>query len=148
MKALIENKKVRLNYELLHEFEAGLELLGYEVKSLRHHQGSLKGAHITIRGNEAFLLGVTIPPYQPANTPESYDPTRNRRLLLSKKEIAALSGFERQKGLTIVPVSVYNKGHRLKLRFAVVRGKKKYDKRESIKKRESKRTIERTLKNQ
>ena len=148
MKALIENKKVRLNYELLHEFEAGLELLGYEVKSIRNRQGSLKGAHITIRGNEAFLLGVTIPPYQPANTPESYDPTRNRRLLLSKKEIAALSGFERQKGLTIVPVSVYNKGHRLKLRFAVVRGKKKYDKRESIKKRESKRTIERTLKNQ
>ena len=147
-KYLISNKKIRLNYELLHEFEAGLGLLGYEVKAIRNRQGSLEGAHITIRGGEAFLVGVTIPPYQPRNTPESYDPSRNRRLLLSKKEIATLSGFERQKGLTIVPISVYNKGHRLKLRFAVVRGKKKYDKRETLKKRESKRTIERTLKNQ
>ena len=83
MKALIENKKVHLNYELLHEFEAGLGLLGHEVKSIRRRQGSLAGAHITIRGDEAFLLGATIPPYQPANTPDSYDPARNRKLLLS-----------------------------------------------------------------
>ena len=148
MKALIQNKKAHFNYELLEEFEAGISLFGYEVKALRNHHGSLEGSHVIVRGDEAFLVGATIPPYQPANTPETYDPARNRKLLLSKKEIGQLSGLERQKGLTIVPISVYNKGKNLKMRLAVARGKKKYDKRETIRKRESKRSIERTLKNQ
>jgi len=147
MATLIQNKKARLNYELLDEYEAGLELFGFEVKSLRNKRGSLEGSHVTIRGDEAFVIGMTIPPYQPGNTPETYDPMRNRRLLLSKKETATLAGSERQKGLTIVPLSVYNKGRRLKLSIAVARGKKKYDKREALKAREAKRKIDRTLKN-
>jgi SsrA-binding protein len=143
---LIQNKKAYFNYEILEKIEAGIELLGFEVKSLKKGQGSLEGSHITVRGNEVFVVGMQIPPYQPANTPKDYDPTRNRRLLLIKKEIENLSKSEMQKGLTIVPLSVYNKGRRLKLEIAVVRGKKKYDKRESIKKRDTEREIRRSLK--
>ena len=148
MATVLANKKVRLNFEVLRAFEAGLDLRGFEVKALRARQGSLEGAHVTVRGGEAYLIGMTIPPYQMANTPTSYDPVRNRRLLLNKKELAELSGSESPKGLTIVPISVYSKGHKLKLEIAVARGKKKYDKREDLKKRDAKKDIERTLKNQ
>jgi len=143
---LIENKKARFNYEILETHEAGIELFGFEVKSLRKGQGSLEGSRVLIRGGEAFVVGVTIPPFQPANTPKDYEPTRTRRLLLSKKEILKLSGVEHQKGLTMVPISVYNKGSKLKVTVAVVRGKKKYDKRETIKRRDTDREIRRTLK--
>ncbi|KKP56413.1 MAG: SsrA-binding protein [Parcubacteria group bacterium GW2011_GWC1_34_10] len=145
---LIQNKKAYFNYEILEKTEAGIELLGFEVKSLKKGQGSLEGSHITIRGNEAFIINMQIPPYQPANTPKDYDPLRNRRLLLTKKEISSLLEEEKQKGLTIIPLSVYNKGRKLKLEIAVVRGKKKYDKRETIKKRDTDREIRRTLKNE
>ena len=148
MANLIENKKARLHYELMDDYEAGLDLRGFEVASLRARHGSLEGSHVVIRGGEAFLVGATIPPYQPNNTPPTYDPGRARRLLLSKKHIGTLAGREKQKGLTIVPISVYNKGRFLKLKIAVARGKKKYDKREAIKAREDKRRIARTLKNQ
>jgi SsrA-binding protein len=144
---LIQNKKAYFNYEILEKIEAGIELLGFEVKSLKKGQGSLEGAHITIRGQEAFVINMQIPPYQPGNTPKDYDPLRNRRLLLTKKEIAGLSGEEKQKGLTIIPISVYNKGRKLKLEIAIVRGKKKYDKRETIKKRDVDREIRREMKN-
>ena len=123
-----------------------MDLFGFEVKSLRNKMGSLEGSHVTVRGGEAYLIGATIPPYQPKNTPKDYDSARNRRLLLNKKELGELSGLESKKGLTIVPISVYNKARKLKLEIAVVRGKKKHDKREDLKKREAKRTIERTLK--
>ncbi len=146
MADLLQNKKAKLNYEILETFEAGLELFGYEVKSLRAKHGSLEGAHVVIRGGEAYLIGAHIPPYQQNNSPKQYDPYRNRRLLLTKKELAELSGVERQKGLTIVPISVYNKSSKLKLSIALVRGRKKYDKRDVLKKREVNRTIERTLK--
>ena len=146
MAVLLQNKKVYFNYDILETFEAGMKLFGFEVKSLRKREGSLEGSHITIRGNEAFLLGATIPPYQPKNTPADYDPARNRRLLLTKKEISKLRGLESQKGLTIVPISVYNKNHKLKLEIGVARGKKKYDKRQTIKERESKRYIDREIK--
>lgn len=145
---LIQNKKAYFNYEVLERFEAGIELLGFEVKSLKKGQGSLEGAHITIRGNEAFVINMQIPPYQPANTPADYDPLHNRRLLVTKKEIERLSEEEAQKGLTIVPLSVYNKGRKLKLEIAIVRGKKKYDKRETIKKRDTEREVRREIKNQ
>ena len=145
---LVEHKKARLNYEILEEFEAGLELLGSEVKSLRAHQGRLEGAHIIVRAGEAYVVGMHIPPYQPKNTSADYDPDRSRKLLLTKKELSQLSGIEGQKGLTIVPLSVYNKGVRLKMRIASVRGRKKYDKRAVMKERDSKRDIDRTLKNQ
>ena len=144
--ALIENKKAHFNYDLLDKYEAGLELLGTEVKSVRNKQGSLDGAHVSIRGSEVFLLNAFIPPFQPANAPSDYDPHRARRLLLTKKEIDELIGKEKTKGLTLVAVSVYNKGKFIKLSFGLGRTKKKYDKREAIKQRDSKRDIERTLK--
>lgn len=143
---LIEHKKARLLYELLDEYEAGIELLGGEVKALRGKQGKLEGAHVIIRGGEAYVTGMHIPPYQPANAPKEYDPARTRRLLLTKKELAELAGFEKQKGLTIVPISVYTKNRKLKLRIATARGKKKYDKRADLKKRDAEREIGRTMK--
>ena len=146
--ALIEHKKARLDYEILEEFEAGLELLGGEVKALRNKLGKLEGAHITVRGGEAYLVGASIPPYQSGNSDPAYEPERNRRLLLTKKEIATLAAQESQKGLTIVPLRVYNKGRHLKLALGVARGKKKYDKRAALKERDTKREIERSLKNQ
>ncbi|MFZ2521888.1 MAG: SsrA-binding protein SmpB [Minisyncoccia bacterium] len=144
--SLITNRKAGFDYEILEKYTAGIELFGFEVKSLRKSQGSLEGTYVTIRGAEAYLIGMFIPPYQAGNTPKDYDPYRNRRLLLSKKEIMALSGTENAKGLTIVPISVYNKGGLIKLDIAVARGKKKFDKRESIKKRDTERDIERDLK--
>jgi len=144
--SLIQNKKVYLNYEIQETFSAGVELFGFEVKSLRKKHGSLEGAYIIARGNEVFLIGATIPPYQPTNTPDNYDPARNRKLLLTKKEIERLSSFEKQKGLTIVPISVYNKGIKIKIEIGVAKGKKKYDKRESIKKKDTERDLKRILK--
>lgn len=144
--AFIKNKKAYFDYEILEKLEAGLELLGFEVKSLKKSQGSLEGSHVTARGSEAFVVNMHIPAYQPGNTPADYDPTRSRRLLLTKKEIDEIGKKEAQKGLTIIPLSVYNKGRKLKMEIAVVRGKKKYDKRETIKKRDTEREIRRTLK--
>jgi SsrA-binding protein len=152
--SLIEHKKARLDYEILKEFEAGLELHGFEVKSLRAGHGKLDGAHIVVRpsgkrgGLEAFLVGANIPPYQVANTPKEYEPERPRRLLMTRDELVELSGEEKQKGLTIVPIAVYNKGRNLKLKIAVARGRKKFDKRAVLKERDTKREIDRTLKNQ
>lgn len=145
---LIENKKVRFNFELLETFEAGIELFGYEVKSLRNNQGKLEGAHVIVRGGEAYLVGASIPAFQPANAPKSYDPSRTRRLLLSKKELNLLLGAESKKGLTIVPISVYNAHGLLKLSLAIARGKKDVDKRETIKERDTKREIDREMKRQ
>lgn len=146
--SLLENKKARLNYEILEEFEAGIELLGGEVKSLRGKQGKLESAHAVMRGGEAYIVGMSIPPYQPGNTSEEYDAERTRRLLLTKQEIGRLAGAEQQKGLTIVPLKVYNKGRKLKVLLGIARGRKAFDKRAVLKKRDAKRDIERTLKNQ
>ena len=143
--ALIENQRVRFDYVILETLEAGLELLGFEVKSLRAKHGSLKGARVVARGGEAYLVGATIPAWQPANAPKSYDPERTRRLLLSQKEIAHIASAEGQQGLTIIPLSVYNRHRVLKLGLAIVRGKKKADKRQSIRAREEKRSMQRTL---
>ncbi len=143
---LVINKKLGLDYEILETFEAGVELLGYEVKSIRGKQGSLLGSYVTVRGGEAFLINAEIPPYQEKNTPESYNPRRNRRLLLTKTEIEKLAGLEVQKGLTIAPVSMYNKGHKVKIEIAIVRGKKKFDKRQDIKKRDTDRELRRDFK--
>jgi SsrA-binding protein len=143
--ALAENRKARFDYEILKTFSAGLELLGHEVKSVRAGKISLAGAFVAVRGGEAFLVGADIPPYQPKNTPPEYDGTRARKLLLSEAEIAELSTAEHTKGLTIVPLSVYNKGRFLKLDLAIARGKKKFDKREAIKKRDTERDLKRTL---
>ncbi|HEY4517063.1 MAG TPA: SsrA-binding protein SmpB [Candidatus Paceibacterota bacterium] len=144
--SLIENQRAGFDYVILETLEAGLELLGFEVKSLRAKHGSLKGARVVARGGEAYLVGATIPAWQVANAPKSYDPERTRRLLLSQKEIAHIASAEGQQGLTIIPLSVYNRGRVLKLGLAIVRGKKKADKRQSIRAREEKRSAQRTLK--
>lgn len=141
--SLIENLRVGFDYVILETIEAGLELLGTEVKSLRAGQGSLKGARVVARGGEAYLVGATIPAWQVANAPNSYDPVRTRRLLLSKKQIAQVSSAEGQDGLTIVPLSVYNRGRHLKLSIGIARGKKKADKRQDIKKRDDERRLKR-----
>jgi SsrA-binding protein len=144
--ALVENKRVGFDYQILETIEAGMELFGFEVKSLRAGHGSLKGARVLARGGEAYLVGATIPAWQPANAPKSYDSERPRRLLLKTKQIDQIRGAESEKGLTIVPLSVYNKGRNLKLSLAIARGKKKEDKRQSIKEREEKVRIRRSLK--
>lgn len=147
MAPFLENKRAKFDYEILEEIEAGIELLGPEVKSLRAGRGSLKGARVAARGGEAYLLGASIPPWQVGNAPKTYDPERARRLLLSRAEIAHIAAAEGQKGLTAVPLKVYNKNRKLKLLVGIVRGKKTHDKRQSIRAREEKRRIERTLKN-
>ena len=144
---LLQNKKVHFDYEVLETFTAGIELFGHEVKALRNKQGSLEGSHVTVRGGEAFLIGAYIPPYQSANTPAGYDDRRHRRLLLTKKELLTLVQYEQQKGLTVVPISMYNKGRNIKVDIAIVRGKKKHDKRETLKRRDTERELRRTLKN-
>lgn len=146
MANLLENKKASLNYEWLEIYEAGVELLGGEVKSLKNRLGSLDGARTLIRGKEAYVVGMFIPPYQASNLVGEYDPYRTRRLLMKKKEIAELEERLSQKGLTIVPLSVYNKGKLVKIKIALARGKKKFDKREDLKKKEAKRDIARELK--
>lgn len=142
-----ENKKAKFDYEILEEFEGGLELLGHEVKSIRTKGADISNAHVLVRGGEVYLVGASIPRYQNTSQLEKYDPERIRRVLLNKKEILALTNEESKRGLTVVPISLYNKGRLVKLRFAVVKGKKKFDKREKIKKRDTNREMERTLKN-
>jgi len=144
---LVEYKKALLRYTPLESFSAGLELIGQEVKALRNKLGSLDGARVVVRGGEAFIIGMTIPPYQIANMPKNYDPERARRLLLSKKEIALLADAESKKGLTIIPLEVYTSHRFVKARVAIVRGKGKADHREDLKKRDAKRETERVLKN-
>ncbi len=143
---LIQNKKAHFNYEITEKLTAGVELLGFEVKSLRAGQGSLEGAYVTVRGAEAFLIGTHIPPFQAFNTPKDYDPIRNRKLLLTKKEITELGATEKKKGLTIVPISVYSVGRKIKVELGIARGKKSFDKRETIKKRDSDREVRREIK--
>jgi len=138
-----ENRKIRFDYETLEKYEAGIELVGTEVKSVRGGRMSLEGSFVIIRGGEAYLINANIPPYQAKNAPKDYDPLRNRRILLTKKEIDELANTEKNKSLTIVPYSVYNKGKKIKLELHLVKGKKTHDKRESIKRRETDREIRR-----
>lgn len=145
MSALIENKKARVRFEVLESYQAGLELQGFEVKSVRAKLGSLDGSRVIVRGGEAFIVGMTIPPYQAANAPKTYDPERPRRLLLSRKEIVELLEAESKKGLTLVPLELYNSGRYLKARIAIVRGKGKADKREDMKRMEAKKEADRAM---
>lgn len=135
--SLITNRKAGFDYEITENYTAGMELFGFEVKSLRKSQGSLEGSYVTIRGNEAFLINSFIPPFQEKNAPTDYDTRRKRKLLLTKKEIRELATIEKTKGLTIVPISVYNSGRVLKIDLGVGKGKKKHDKRETLKKEDT-----------
>ncbi len=148
MANLATNKKASFHYEIMERFEAGIELLGLEVAAIKKNQISLDGSHVTVRGGEAYLVSAKVTPLQPKNIPAGFDPDRNRKLLLTKKELAELAKIEGQKGLTLVPISMYNKGRKIKVEIAVARGKKQFDKRESLKKRDSEREMQRTLKNE
>jgi len=146
MSVLIDNRKAHFNYEVIEKYEAGIELFGFEVKSIKNGRAILAGAFAIVRGGEVYLMNMQIPPYQVGNTPESYDPTRTRKLLLSKKQIKVIAPSDNMKGLTLVPLSLYSKGRLIKVELAVVKGKKNYDKRETIKKRETDREINREYK--
>jgi SsrA-binding protein len=136
----VQNKKANFDYELLDKYEAGLVLFGYEVKALRDGQGSLKGAFISIRTKEGktalYLLNAQIPPYKHAGKIIDYNDRRERKLLLKKEEIDRLLGKMQVEGLTLIPLRIYTNHSFLKLEFAIARGKKKYDKRETIKNRD------------
>lgn len=151
MKILAQNKKAKYDYDILETFTAGIVLIGSEVKSAKLGNVSLKGSYVTIRPtgpkgqNEAWLINTHIAPYKPAGPQPKYDPERSRKLLLHRKEIDSLCGKLKQKGLTLVPLSMYTKEGRIKLEFGLGRGKRKYEKREKIKKREAERRMARAL---
>jgi SsrA-binding protein len=146
MKIYAENKEAHFNYEILEKLDAGMVLIGQEVKSIKEGKATIKGAYVVITNNEAFLIGATVPPYQPNNAPKDYNPSRSRKLLLTKKELNYLIGKSEERGLALIPLKLYDKYAMVKLEFGIGKGKKKRDKRESIKKREAKREIERELK--
>ena len=129
-KSLAENRRARYDYEILGVFEAGLVLHGYEVKSIKAGNVSLKGSYVVIKKNQPYLLNSYVSPYQKKNTPADYEPERSRKLLLKKSEIKSLIGKTKQKGLTLVPLKLYTKKSRVKLEFGVGKGKRKLDKRE------------------
>lgn len=145
MAEYLRNKKATFDYELQETFEAGIELVGTEVKALKQHLGSLQGAYIGLLGGELYLLGAHIPPWQEKNVPKDFDSYRSRKLLLHKKELFTINKALQTKGLTIIPVSLYGKGRLIKAQIAIAKGKKNFDKRESLKKKAVQRDIQRTL---
>lgn len=144
--SIATNKKAFYEYEILEKYEAGLVLFGHEVKAIKTGHINLQGSYVVLKNEELFLLNAHIPPYQPKNTPADYDPYRSRKLLMRREEIKNLIGKIQQKGLTLMPINVYIKRGKIKLEFGLARGKKKADKRETIKKRDDKRRIEKALK--
>ena len=144
-KTIVENRKARHDYFVEEVYECGIELFGTEVKSVRAGTVNLKDSYCEIDDGEMFALGVHISPYEHGNI-FNREPLRDRRLLMHKREIMKLGGLMTQKGYTLVPLKVYFKGSRLKVEVGLCRGKKLYDKRDSIAKAESDREIERRLK--
>lgn len=145
MKALALNRRASFDYEILETFEAGLALLGSEVKSVKAGNMSLKGAFVTTHGDEAFLINATIPAWQIKNAPGDYDPQRSRKLLLKRDEIKRIIGAKQEQGLTLVPLRVYTKGPWIKVEVALARGKKVYNKKQAKKERDIRRDTERLL---
>lgn len=146
MATFAENRKAYFNYDILEKFEAGLVLNGQEVKSIKSGRIQIAGAYAVFRKQELFLVGATIPAYQPKNAPADYRPDRSRKLLLHKKELIYLVGKVKERGLTLVALRVYTQSGKIKLEFGLAKGKKLQDKREKIKKREAEREIQRALK--
>jgi SsrA-binding protein len=145
IKIITNNRKASFNYFLSDFIEAGIELTGTEIKSIRNNGVSLNDSYIVIRNHEAFILNMHIAPYKQGNI-FNHEPLRTRKLLLHKKEILKLEAKVKEKTFTIVPVKVYFKRGRVKVEVALGKGKKDYDKRDSIKEREDKRAIEKALK--
>jgi SsrA-binding protein len=145
MPTYANNRKAFHSYSVDETIEAGLVLSGHEVKSIRSGNVSLAGAYVTIRNGEGFLRNAYIGKYKQAGELPGYDESRERKILLHKKEIDRLIGKTKEKGLTLIPLEIYTSKKRLKLKVGLARGKKQYDKRESIKKKESKRSIDRAI---
>ncbi len=159
MKTLSENRRARFDYEIVENYEAGIELTGQEVKSVKGGHGNLAGAYAIIRGGlprrspagggtkagEVFLINCQIPPYQPNNIAKEYDPSRTRRLLLRKEEIKELTGKLKEKGLSLIALSFYTKKNLVKVDLGLGRSRKTHDKRELLKKRDVEREADREL---
>ena len=143
MSSILENKKAYFDYEILDKFEAGVELLGHEVKSVKSGRGSIIGSYIKILNDEAYILGMKIDEYQQNDALNLIDRERTRKLLLNKTELKKLKKYTDEKGLTIVPLSLYIKNRWIKASIGVGRGKKHSDKRETIKKRDNDRALRR-----
>ncbi len=143
MTVLVENRKATYNYQILDKMEAGIVLLGQEVKALRQKKASLFGSYVTLKKEEVFLINCHISEYQQKNSVDDYDTKRERKLLLRKKEINHLLGKTKERGVSLIPLRIYTKKKLIKIEIAIARGKKKYDKREAIKKREIEREIKR-----
>jgi SsrA-binding protein len=147
MKIISENRRARFDYEILETYEAGIELNGQEVKSIKTGRMNMGASYAIIRGGEAWLLNTEIPAYQPKNAPADYASDRTRRLLLRTSQIKELTGRLHEKGLSLIPVKTYLKKNLIKVELGLARNRKKIDKREVIKKREVNREISRNLKN-
>ena len=144
---LAQNKKAYHDYFIDETYEAGIELFGTEVKSMREGKANLKDSYVSVKSGEAILMGMHISPYEKGNI-FNRDPLRNRKLLLHRREINKLIGLTQQDGYTLIPLKAYLKGPYVKILLGVCRGKKNYDKRDSIAERESKRRIDRAMKEQ
>ncbi len=144
IKVVANNRRARHDYELLETIEAGLVLTGTEIKSVRAHSVSLQRSYVQLRGDELFLVEANIAHYEHGNR-ENHDPTRPRKLLLHRREINKLIATLQQKGLTLIPTKMYLKNGRAKLEIALARGKRKYDKRQDLAKRDDDRRVERAL---
>lgn len=145
MPDLAVNRRASFDYDILQTYEAGMELRGFEVKAAKAGRMNLAGAFVIVRGTGALLINAAIAPYQPKNTPTGYEPARARRLLLRAAEIKEMLGAASRKGLTLVPLKAYTTHNRVKLLIGLARHKKKHDKRETIKKREAEREIQRNI---
>lgn len=146
MSLIAKNKFAYFDYHILHEYEAGIILTGPEVKTVKLGQINLKGSYITFRNSEPWLINAHISPYKMAiGSQKNYEPTRDRQLLLKASEIKSLIGQSKSQGLTLIPLSVYTVRRFIKIRLGLAKGKKKYDKRAAIKKREVDRKIQRTM---
>jgi len=135
-KTLALNKRGRFDYEILETFEAGIVLTGPETKSAKEGHVQLKGAFVSVNDKQAVLKSAYIAPYKPANLGDSYDPNRDRGLLMHKRELKRLIGKKKEAGLTLLPIRVYLLGRFVKVEVVLARGKKKYEKKDAIKKRE------------
>ncbi|MCC6934854.1 MAG: SsrA-binding protein SmpB [Candidatus Yanofskybacteria bacterium] len=143
MADLATNPRARFDYDILETVEAGIVLTGPEVKSIKAGHASIKGAYVKILNGTPWLIGASVPPYQPGNAPKEYRERADRKLLLSKQQTAGLIGLAQAHGVTLVPIRLYIKRKLIKLEIGVARGKKKYDKREAIKKKDVQRSKER-----
>ena len=144
-KLIAKNPTARHNYTINSTFEAGIVLTGTEIKSIRNGKVNLKDTYVNIKNGEIFIYGMHIAPYEFGNI-FNKDPLRNRKLLLHRKEIFKLAGMIKEKGVSLVPISMYFQGNKVKLEVGIGKGKKLYDKREAIAKRDAQRKIDRALK--